>query len=403
MSLIARPSSPLHGTAFVPGDKSISHRALMLAALAKDESRITGLLEGADVLATAAALRAMDVKIERDADDCWCVRPPTDGLTEPANVLDMGNAGTAARLLAGVIAGHAMTAILTGDASLRSRPMVRIADPLTQMGAHFLARSGTRLPMAIRGADPVLPIRYETPVASAQVKSAILLAGLKATGETVVTEKAATRDHTERMLAEFGASIRTKTGTDGRPVVTLTGPANLTGREIVVPRDISSAAFLLVAALIVPNSQIVLPGVGVNPGRIGLVLSLREMGADIVLSNEHDSCGEPVADLTVRASRLTGIDVPSARVPSMIDEIPILAVAAACATGTTRLTGLAELKHKESDRLTVMAEGLAACGVHVTAGADTLKINGTGEPPPGGAVVDTCHDHRIAMSFLVLG
>lgn len=390
----------------VPGDKSISHRALMLGALAVGETTISGLLEGEDVLRTAAAMRALGARIDEGQaakDGIWRIRGRgIGGLAEPGDVLDMGNAGTGARLLMGLLASHRLTAFLTGDASLRGRPMGRVAAPLRLMGAEIVSRGGDRLPLAVIGTAEPMPITYRLPVPSAQVKSAVLLAGLNTPGETTVIEPEPTRDHTELMLRHFGASLRVEALAEGR-AVTLIGQPELTGQAIRVPADPSSAAFPLVAALLCPGSRLRLPGVGMNPHRIGLIDTLRDMGADIVAENPRTEAGEPVADLIVGASELTGVEVPAARAPSMIDEYPILAVAAACARGRTVMRGLAELRVKESDRLAAVAGGLAACGVAVEAGPDSLIVEGSGSPPPGGAVIPSGLDHRIAMAFLVLG
>ncbi len=394
---------PLRGVARVPGDKSISHRALMLAALAAGETTVTGLLEGDDVLRTAAALRALGAEVARLDAGTWRVHGRgVGGLREPADVLDLGNAGTAARLLLGVLAGHPFTAFLTGDDSLRRRPMGRVTAPLAGMGARFVTRAGGRLPLAVTGAEALTPVTYELPVASAQVKSAVLLAGLAAAGATTAVEPQPSRDHTERMLRHFGVPVRVDDTPGGGRAVTVTGQVELTARDLAVPADPSSAAFPAVAALIVPDSEVRLPGVTVNPLRFGLFETLREMGADIAVENRRDESGEPVADLVVRASALRGVEVPPERAPAMIDEYPILAVAAACAAGRTRMTGLAELRVKESDRLAAMARGLAACGVAVEEGADELVVEGRGRPT-GGARIAVRLDHRIAMSFLVLG
>jgi 3-phosphoshikimate 1-carboxyvinyltransferase len=404
--LTARKAGPLSGSVRVPGDKSISHRALMLGAMAVGETEIHGLLAGEDVLRTAAALSAMGAAVTPPAadGDPWRVAGVgVGGLAEPAGVLDMGNSGTAARLLTGLIAGHPFTAFLTGDASLVRRPMRRVMEPLERMGAAFVTRSGGRLPMAVIGPDPVLPITYALPVASAQVKSAVLLAGLNAPGLTTVIERQPTRDHSELMLRHFGAALAVSREADGSHAIALTGQPELTGRPVHVPADISSAAFPLVAALICPGSDIVLRDVGMNPRRAGLVETLREMGADIVAENARVEAGEPTADLRVRAGPLAGVSVPPQRAPAMIDEYPVLCIAAACAEGPTRMLGVGELRVKESDRIARMAEGLAACGVRVEATEDSLTVHGTGRPPPGGATVATALDHRIAMSFLVLG
>ncbi len=402
--LISRASGALKGEARVPGDKSISHRALMTGALAVGESHIEGLLEGDDVLCTAAALRALGARVERRAPGSWIVSGlGVGGLGEPDQVLDMGNSGTGARLLMGLVATHAFTAHFTGDASLVRRPMARVTAPLERMGANFLTRSGARLPLAVIGTDAPVPISYRLPVPSAQVKSAILYAALNTPGETTVIEPQPTRDHTELMLRHFGAELRVETQTDGARAVTLVGQPELTARDLRVPADISSAAFPMVAALLAPGSDVTLPEVGINPLRAGLIETLREMGADLRLINERSIAGEPVADIVVRGGPLTGVEVPAARAPRMIDEYPILAVAASCARGATRLRGLAELRVKESDRLSAIARGLSACGVRVAVDGDDLTIEGTGAPPCGGARIESELDHRIAMAFLVLG
>ncbi len=404
ITLRASAAAPLRGRGSVPGDKSLSHRALMLAALTVGTSRITGLLTGEDVLATAAALRALGVDLRVDEDGEAVVQGVgVGGLAEPDRPLDLGNAGTGARLLLGLLAGHPFTSFMTGDDSLRKRPMQRVIAPLEMMGARFLARSGGRLPLAITGSTELLPIRYRQPVPSAQVKSAVLLAGLHAAGATTVLEPAPSRDHTERLLRHLGAELQIEPQPDGGVAITILGQPELRAQDFAVPADPSSAAFPLVAAALVEGSALSLPGIGVNPLRIGLFDCLREMGAELALDDARVLRGEPVADLRIRASRLVGITVPAERAPSMIDEYPILAVAAACAHGRTHLAGLAELKVKESDRLAAIAEGLAACGVAVELGADSLTITGCGGPPPGGAVLAARHDHRIAMSFLVLG
>lgn len=402
--ITSHPSGPLRADVRIPGDKSISHRALMIAGVAVGESRIEGLLEASDVLATADAMRTLGASVERDGAGIWRVQGRgVGGLVEPGAVLDMGNSGTAARLLMGLLASHPFTSFLAGDASLSARPMERVMAPLERMGAGFITRSGGRLPIAIVGAEAPVPISYEVPVASAQVKSAVLLAGLNAPGTTRVVEPRATRDHTESMLRYFGAEIDIETRAKGGRTITLTGEPEITGRGVDVPGDISSAAFPLVAALLVPDSHITLKGIGVNPLRTGLLDTLREMGADIAFDNRRDSAGEPVADLTVTASVLKGVDVPAERAPSMIDEYPVLAAAAALADGTTRMRGIAELRVKESDRLSALARGLQACGVDVEEGADSLSIHGCGEAPAGGAEIAVQFDHRIAMAFLVLG
>jgi len=400
-------SGALNGTVSVPGDKSVSHRALMMGGLAIGETRITGLLEGEDVLATAAALRALGARVDRQTDDqgeaAWrVVGCGVGGLVEPSAVIDMGNAGTGVRLLMGLVATHPMQTVFTGDASLSRRPMERVMAPLRSFGATFSARTGGLLPITVNGAPMPVPVEYEVPVASAQVKSAVLLAGLNTPGNTVVIEPEATRDHTERMLRGFGADVAVEE-IDGGRRIELTGQPELEGRNVNVPGDISSSAFPLVAACLVEGSDIILKNIGVNPLRTGLFDTLREMGADIEFDGIEDADGEPTADLRVRAKSLKGIDVPPERAPSMIDEYPILAVAAAAAEGTTRMTGLAELRVKESDRLAAMAGGLAACGVKVEETEDSLTVHGCGGQVPGGGTIVTDLDHRIAMAFAVLG
>ncbi|MGE0258032.1 MAG: 3-phosphoshikimate 1-carboxyvinyltransferase [Alphaproteobacteria bacterium] len=399
-----RPRAPLTGVAAVPGDKSISHRALMFGALAVGRTEITGLLDGEDVLATAAALRAMGAGIERGEGGSWRVDGVgVGGLAEPDEVLDLGNSGTSARLLLGILATHRLTAFVTGDGSLRRRPMRRVIDPLSRFGARFVAREGGRLPLAVTGATDPVPVEYVLPVPSAQVKSAVLLAGLNTPGTTSVIEPEPTRDHTERMLRHFGATVRVESAPGGGRRISVDGQPELIAAPIVVPGDPSSAAFPLVAALIVPGSEIVIENVGLNPSRAGLFTSLAEMGAGIAFENRREAGGEPVADLRVRAGPLRGIDVPPERAPSMIDEYPILAVAASGARGRTVMRGLAELRVKESDRLTGIAEGLARCGVDARVEGDDLIVEGSGAPPPGGGLIATRLDHRIAMAFLVLG
>jgi 3-phosphoshikimate 1-carboxyvinyltransferase len=397
-----RPAAPLSGALRVPGDKSISHRALMFGALAVGETRITGLLEGEDVLRTAAAMQALGAEVVRGAAEWRVAGRGVGGLIEPADVLDMGNSGTAARLLAGILASHPFFSVMTGDASLRKRPMKRVTQPLSACGARFATREGGRLPMAIEGARDALPLDYVLPVASAQVKSAVLLCGLNAPGLTRVTEREATRDHSENMLRHFGAEVDVQVEGAGR-VVTLRGQPELRAADVVVPGDPSSAAFAIVAALLVPGSQLRIEGVGLNPLRTGLFTSLREMGGSLVVENERIEGGEIVGDLVVSASALQAIDVPPGRAPSMIDEYPVLAVAAACATGTTRMRGLHELRVKESDRLEATAALLAANSVVVEVDGDDLIVHGTGRPPQGGGLVQTLMDHRLAMSALVLG
>lgn len=403
MLLRAAPHGALLGAAALPGDKSISHRSLMLSALAVGESRIEDLLEGEDVLATAGALRRMGVEVDRLGPGSWRVwGVGVGGLAEPEDVLDMGNAGTGARLLMGLLAGHAFTSFLTGDASLRSRPMRRVIEPLSRMGASFLARSGGRLPLALTGRSDLLPIVHESAIASAQVKSAVLLAGLHAPGSTTVIEPLASRDHTERMLTAMGAAILVEETATGGRSVTVTGQPELKAQSFAVPGDPSSAAFPTVAAALAPGSTVRLAGIGLNPLRTGLYTTLAEMGAAIRIENERLTGGETMGDLVIEGAALHGVEVPPERAPTMIDEYPVLAVAAALATGTTVMRGLGELRVKESDRLAVVAEGLAACGVRVEVEGDDLAVHG-GTKPAGGAEIDARLDHRIAMSFLVLG
>jgi 3-phosphoshikimate 1-carboxyvinyltransferase len=388
----------------VPGDKSISHRALILSAMTVGATRITGLLEGADVLNTAQAMRALGAWVDREGEGEWVVQGVgVGGFRQPEAALDLGNAGTGCRLIMGAVAGCPITATFDGDASLRSRPMRRVLDPLTRMGARVLAMAeGGRLPLTLRGAQDVIPIVYEPPAASAQLKSAVLLAGVAAPGETVVIEKEATRDHTERMLAHFGADIRSEPhGAHGRKIV-LKGRPELAPAPVHVPADPSSAAFPLVAALIVPGSDIVLEGVMMNPLRTGLFTTLREMGANIETLSPRNEGGEDIADLRVRHSALRGVEVPAARAPAMIDEYLILAVAAAFAQGTTRMRGLAELRVKESDRLAATADMLRANGVDIAVEGDDLIVHGKGRVHGEGVVV-THMDHRLAMSGLVMG
>ncbi len=397
-----RPDAPLGGRIVVPGDKSISHRALMFGALAIGETRITGLLEGEDVLRTAAAMRALGADIVRDGGEWRVAGRGVGGLAEPEDVLDMGNSGTAARLLAGILASHPMFAVMTGDASLRNRPMQRVIVPLAACGARFAARERGRLPLAIEGAREALPLDYEVPVPSAQVKSAVLLAGLNATGATRVVEREATRDHSENMLRHFGAAVRVEPAGHGR-TITLQGQPELRAADVAVPGDPSSAAFPLAAALLVPGSRVTVERVGLNPLRTGLFATLREMGADLVVTHERLEGGEPVGDITATAGTLRGVEVPPERAPSMIDEYPVLAVIAAGAEGRTRMRGLRELRVKESDRLAATAGLLRANGVAVAIEGDDLIVHGTPGRIPGGGRVTTHMDHRIAMSALVLG
>ena len=398
------PRGPLTGTIQVPGDKSISHRSLMFAALAVGTSHITGLLEGEDVLATAAALRAMGADIERTGEGAWRVDGVgVGGLLQPATALEMGNSGTSTRLLMGLVASHPITATFTGDASLSGRPMGRVIDPLAQMGADITASPGGRLPLMVRGLCPAVPISYTLPVASAQVKSAVLLAGLNTPGITRVIEPVAKRDHSERMLRGFGATIGIEHTNHGR-IISITGEAELTPQTITVPGDPSSAAFWLVAASIVPGSDIVVRNVGLNVTRTGLIAALRLMGADITELDPREVGGEPVADLRVRHATLTAIDVPPDLAPSMIDEYPVLFVAAAFAQGRTVARGAHELRVKESDRIAAMKDALEACGVPCEEFEDGLAITGTGgDAIPGGARIASKLDHRIAMSLTVAG
>jgi 3-phosphoshikimate 1-carboxyvinyltransferase len=400
------PAGPLRGTIRVPGDKSISHRSIMLGALAVGETRVTGMLEGEDVLSTAAAMRAMGASVERIGDGEWSIHGVGDGaLLQPQTPLDMGNSGTSTRLLMGLVASHPITATFVGDASLSKRPMGRVIDPLSQMGAAFEASEGGRLPLTVRGASPAVPIEYRLPVASAQVKSAVLLAGLNTPGITTVIEPVPTRDHSERMLRGFGADLTVEVQADGTRVIRLVGEAELKPQTIEVPGDPSSAAFFIVAALVVPGSELTIENVGLNPTRAGLIEVLRQMGGDITEVNRREVGGEPVADLVVRHSALQGVEVDPAVVPSMVDEFPALFVAAALAEGTTVTTGLEELRVKESDRIAVMAAALTGAGARVTETEDGLTIEGTGGEPLRGTAgaVATHLDHRIAMSMAVAG
>ena len=400
------PSGPLRGTIRVPGDKSISHRSIMLGALAVGETRVSGLLEGEDVLATAAAMRAMGASVERLGAGEWSVHGVGVGaLLQPEAPLEMGNSGTSTRLLMGLIASHAITARFIGDASLSGRPMGRVIEPLSQMGAAFEASEGGRLPLTLRGAWPAVPITYRLPVASAQVKSAILLAGLNTAGITTVIEPVPTRDHSERMLRGFGADLTVEI-VNGERVIRIAGEAELKPQTIEVPGDPSSAAFFIVAALVVPGSELLIQNVGLNPTRAGIVTVLRQMGGSIEELNQREVGGEPVADLLVKHSVLTGIEVDPALAPSMIDEFPVLFVAAALAQGTTVTTGLDELRVKESDRLSAMAAALTGAGARVTEQADGLTIEGTGGELLRGSAnsrTKTHLDHRIAMSMAVAG
>jgi 3-phosphoshikimate 1-carboxyvinyltransferase len=401
--LSAAASGPLQGRIRPPGDKSVSHRAMIFGLLAIGETTVEGLLEGEDVLRTAQAARQLGAKVVRHAPGRWSVFGAGLGsLLQPTETLDFGNAGTGSRLMMGVVAGHPITARFDGDASLRKRPMRRILDPLALQGAQVLEEAeGGRLPLVLQGAAEPLPVEYKTPVASAQIKSAVLLCGLNSPGRTVVIEAEASRDHTEKMLAHFGATVKSEPqGAHGRKI-TLEGRPELIARPVRVPADPSSAAFPIVAALIVPGSDVVVEGVMTNPLRSGLLTTLIEMGADLTLDNRREEGGEEVADVRARHSTLRGVDVPAERAPSMIDEYPVLAVAAAFATGETRMRGLSELRVKESDRLAAIAAGLVANGVDCEIVGDDLLVRG-GAVAGGGAVA-THLDHRIAMSFLVMG
>jgi 3-phosphoshikimate 1-carboxyvinyltransferase len=396
---------PLRGTADVPGDKSISHRALILGAMCVGETTITGLLEGQDVLDTAKAMRAFGAEVTDHGGGRWSVQGVgVGGFAEPSGVIDCGNSGTGVRLIMGSMATQPITATFSGDASLNGRPMARVTDPLALFGCQTVGRAGGRLPMTLVGAREPVPARYVVPVPSAQVKSAVLLAGLNAPGQTVVIEKEATRDHTERMLEGFGAEITTRETDEGREI-TLTGQPELQAQHIDVPRDPSSAAFPVCAALIVPGSDVLVPGIGLNPTRAGLFTTLREMGADLTYESERTEGGEPVADLRARFSPdMQGIEVPSERAASMIDEYPVLSVVAAFARGQTVMRGVRELRVKESDRIDAMARGLRANGIEVDEGEDWWTVTGAGHGNvAGGGLCNSQLDHRIAMSFLILG
>jgi len=402
--LVARRSGALNGRVQVPGDKSISHRALIFGALAVGETRISGLLEGEDVINTGKAMRGLGAAVERAGEGEWRVRGVgVGGFRAPAAVLDFGNSATGCRLVMGAVAGCPITATFDGDASLRKRPMRRILDPVELIGARAVsATEGGLLPITLVGARDPMPIVYRTPVPSAQIKSAVLLAGLAAPGETVVVEAEASRDHTERMLSHFGADIRVESEGAGGRKITLKGEPELVPAPVVVPADPSSAAFPMVAAVIVPGSEVILAGVMTNPLRTGLITTLREMGADIEALATKSDVSEEMADLRVRASALRGVEVPAGRAPSMIDEYPVLAVAASFAEGTTVMRGLAELRVKESDRLAAVADGLRANGVEAEIAGDDLIVHGKGRALGGGTVA-THMDHRIAMAFLVMG
>ena len=399
--LRSRQIASLRGTIHVPGDKSISHRSLILGSLAIGETFISGLLEGADVLATKDALIALGVDISKTENGDWRVTGVgLNGMVSPVTPLDLGNSGTGVRLLMGVVAGQDITATFSGDASLSSRPMARITDPLTRMGARITSREG-QLPVTISGAATPLAQQYRSKVASAQIKSAILLAGLNARGTTQITEPCASRDHSESMLRYFGADVQQTIAEDGSHIVSIQGEAVLHGRRITVPRDPSSAAFFIVAALITPNSDVIIPGIGMNRLRTGLIDTLVEMGGSIKRFNERIEGEETIADLHVKSSQLHGIQVPANRASSMIDEYPILSVAAAAASGTTDMRGVAELRVKETDRIKVMAEGLRQCGVDVAYDHDSMQV--TGSKITGAVTIAAQHDHRVGMSFLTLG
>jgi 3-phosphoshikimate 1-carboxyvinyltransferase len=403
--MTSRPCGPLKGEANVPGDKSISHRSLILGAMAVGETHITGLLEGEDVLDTGKAMQAFGAEVINHGGGEWSVHGVgVGGFAEPDQVIDCGNSGTGVRLIMGTMATTDISVTFTGDASLNARPMARVTDPLALFGTQAVGRSGGRLPMTLVGAADPLPVRYVVPVPSAQVKSAVLLAGLNAPGETVVIEKEATRDHTERMLAGFGADISTEVTDEGR-VITLQGQPELKPQTIIVPRDPSSAAFPVCAALIVPGSDVLVPNIGLNPTRAGLYYTLQDMGADLTFENMREEGGEPVADLRAKFSPdLKGIAVPPERAASMIDEYPVLSVVASFAQGDTYMAGVKELRVKESDRIDAMARGLRANGVAVDEGDDWWTVKGLGHGNvPGGATCESFLDHRIAMSFMVMG
>jgi 3-phosphoshikimate 1-carboxyvinyltransferase len=400
--LLSRKSSALHGAVSVPGDKSISHRALIFGALAEGRTEITGLLEAEDILCTARALQNLGAHVEK-AGGAWIViGRGLGGLTSPKADLDFGNSGTGARLMMGVVAGHPIRAVFTGDASLQKRPMGRVLEPLKRMGLDIAEEGRATLPLTLTGASDLAPIVYRLPVPSAQVKSAVLIAGLFASGETSVIESEKTRDHTEKMLAYFGAGVSSRPEEGGGVRITVEGRKAFKGKPVAVPGDPSSAAFLAAAAILCPGSDVLIKDVLVNPTRTGFYQTLGEMGAGISFENERELNGERVADLRARSSRLRGVHVPPERAPSMIDEYPILAALAAFAEGETIMEGLAELRVKESDRLAAMAAGLAACGAEAEARGDTLAVRGAPNVK-GGATVLTHMDHRIAMSFLVLG
>ena len=399
----ALKSQHLTGTYKIPGDKSISHRALMFGALAIGNTYIHGLLESDDILGTVGFVRALGAKVTRLPNGQWHVAGVgLSGLQEPSQILDMGNSGTGVRLAMGMVATHPITCFFTGDSSLRDRPMDRVSQPLAHFLAKFTMRSGHKLPLAITGCTDATPIDITTSKPSAQVKSALILAALNVAGQSIIREKVATRDHTERLLAHFGAEITSKTKPNGEVVIHITGQPILTGQDIHIPADPSSAAFPIVAALLAEKADVTLQNICLNPYRTGLFTCLTEMGADMTYHNQRPLSGETVADIQIRSSKLKAIHVPANRAASMIDEYPILAMAAACAEGDTVMEGLSELRVKESDRFQLTLEGLKACGVQAQADGDSLIISGTGIPPPGGAKITTHLDHRIAMSFLIL-
>ena len=401
--LYSQRGEALQGTIRVPGDKSISHRALIIGAAAVGETRVNGLLEADDVLRTAEALRVLGVKIKKTRDD-WIIHGVgVGGFSAPHDILNFGNSGTGARLFMGLLATQDIRAIVSGDSSLRSRPMGRVIEPLSNMGAIFESQSNGRMPIVLHGAQEPIPIIYELPVPSAQVKSAILLAALNTPGKTTVIESAPTRDHTENMLKLFGAELEVERCSSGKLRIELNGYPELSPKPITVPGDPSSAAYPGIAALITPGSNVTIENICINPLRSGFLDTLREMGADIEIENRLNVAGEPIGDLTCRYSALNGVTVPPERAPLMIDEYPVIAIAAAFAAGQTRLCGLAELRVKESNRFLAIVEGLTACGVSVDTDEDDIIIEGCGGPPPGGAEISVNLDHRVAMSYLVMG
>ena len=403
LQIISNNSGPLSGVLNVPGDKSISHRSLMLGTLAIGETTVDGLLESEDVLNTVAAMRQLGANVQKSQNGTWHVIGSGVGtLQEPDAVLDFGNAGTGARLVMGIVGSHPISATFVGDHSLSNRPMARVLDPLRSMGAEVIARNKDRLPLSIRGPESVLAMTYEVPVPSAQVKSAVLLAGLNAPGITCVIESTPTRDHTERMLKQFGADIKISTTEQGQRKIELRGQCELNPQQLKIPSDPSSAAFPIVAALITPGSDLTINNVLINPNRSGIFTTLQEMGGYVKFLNQRESSGEMVADIHVKSSELKGINVPASRAPAMIDEYPILAIAAAFASGETLMNGLEELRVKESDRLAAVAKGLEANGISCVEGEDSLKVVGKTKSS-GGGLVQTHLDHRIAMSFLILG